>query len=246
MARNFTRASSHNLNVDSIPSVGSDYSMACWAKSTSTTTAQCIAFVGDKDSSLQFDHLRFRGDVLGDPVDFESVATIGSIQFARTSTGFSSGVWHHVCGVKGGTADRSVFIDGGSKGTNTNTVTPGAAYDRVRLGGRGSTGPTDFLEGDLAEFAVWDVALTDAEVALLATGLSPLLVRPEELAMYVPILGKYSPEPDLIGGTAALTVNSAVVSAHPKIRYPSHSKVSFIVAAAPAAATYAGWPGGGW
>ena len=39
--------------------------------------------------------------------------------------------------------------------------------------------------GHIAEAAVWDCVLTDAELNLLSKGMSPLYVRPENLAHYV-------------------------------------------------------------
>lgn len=36
--------------------------------------------------------------------------------------------------------------------------------------------------------AIWDVALSDAEVALLSRGASPMLVRPEALVEYWPMI----------------------------------------------------------
>lgn len=40
------------------------------------------------------------------------------------------------------------------------------------------------MEGDISEVGYWNVALTDADVAVLAKGVSPLLVRPEGLVAY--------------------------------------------------------------
>jgi len=37
------------------------------------------------------------------------------------------------------------------------------------------------MDGDLAEAAIWNIALSDADVARLATGESPLSVRPDAL-----------------------------------------------------------------
>ena len=45
----------------------------------------------------------------------------------------------------------------------------------------------NYCDGSLAEAAIWNAALSDAEVAALATGVSPLLVRPGSLVFYAPL-----------------------------------------------------------
>ena len=92
------------------------------------------------------------------------------------------------------------------------------------------------MEGDLAEAAIWNEALSAAEVALLAQGLSPLSLRPWALVFYAPIYGRYDPEIDIIGGLN-LTVLDATASAHPRIFKPGLPQISVPVAAG---------EGGGW
>jgi hypothetical protein len=43
--------------------------------------------------------------------------------------------------------------------------------------------------GDLAEFAVWNVALNQNEITALASGLCPLLIRPGAQTSYHPLIG---------------------------------------------------------
>ncbi len=45
-----------------------------------------------------------------------------------------------------------------------------------------------YMSDSSVEEANWNVALTDAEVAALASGVSPLLVRPENLVRYRPLI----------------------------------------------------------
>ncbi len=76
------------------------------------------------------------------------------------------------------------------------------------------------MNGDIAECCLWNIILTDAEVALLATGIAPWFIHPEALIFYAPLLHGYSPEIDLMKGNN-LTVTGATVVAHPPIRYRS-------------------------
>ena len=75
--------------------------------------------------------------------------------------------------------------------------------------------------GDLAEAAVWNVALTDAEVAALARGIHPFLIRPDALVAYWPILGRYSPEINLKSNSATMAIQGTLSqAAHPRIFRP--------------------------
>ena len=82
---------------------------------------------------------------------------------------------------------------------------------------RSATG-TDDLDGDLAEAAMWDVALTDAQVTMLGLGFCPLLVAPEGLVAYWPLLGRFDPEISPVGGFALTLTASPANAVHPIIR----------------------------
>jgi hypothetical protein len=60
--------------------------------------------------------------------------------------------------------------------------------------------------------AVWNAALTDAEVAILATGFSPKKVRPQSLVFYAPLVREVR---DLVGGVA-LSDTGTTVADHPR------------------------------
>jgi hypothetical protein len=76
-----------------------------------------------------------------------------------------------------------------------------------------------FANGTIAEVGVWNVALAAADFLALSKGISPLLVRPDALVAYWPLIGHASPEIDLRGRNE-LTVTGATQVAHPRIMYP--------------------------
>lgn len=76
------------------------------------------------------------------------------------------------------------------------------------------------MSGDVAHVALWNVALTDDEVASLAAGVSPLRMRRDALIAYWPVGGQ-SPEPDVVGGFDLVVTNGPVQSEEP----PIHSSV---------------------
>lgn len=87
---------------------------------------------------------------------------------------------------------------------------------------------------------MWTVALTTAEIALLADGLSPLFVRPQSLAFYAPLFGRAGAggeEEDWVGGAPLTATGSPTVTDHPRIIYPRRRSMIFVPAAVSGAPT---------
>ena len=73
---------------------------------------------------------------------------------------------------------------------------------------------TALLSGRVADVGVWNVALTDAEVASLAKGMTCDKIRPQNLVFYAPLIR------DLIDQKGGLTItnnNAATVATHPRV-----------------------------
>jgi hypothetical protein len=111
-----------------------------------------------------------------------------------------------------------MFFNGTGKVTATASATPGAMTQTVAGFGGGSS----FMDGDIAEYGIWNIALADADVVALALGVSPLLVHPEALVFYAPLLSPVvNPEIELMR-PRNLTPSASVptLAAHPRIFYP--------------------------
>lgn len=232
-ARLFDDAALDRLIVDSTPITAYPITMAYRGKSNDATLDQAGFWIGDKDATADFLRLSFDGAAAGDPIKYSLRAAGAALS---TSTGFTADVWHHALCYSSSSTAHAVFIDGGSKATSITSNTFSASADRVAVGHAADSTPTNYFSGDIAEAAIWDVALSDAEVALLgaASGPSAMLFRPASLRFYCPIIGKYSPEIDIIEGRG-MTVTGAVASAHPRVFYPDSPMISMPPAAAPPA-----------
>jgi uncharacterized protein YmfQ (DUF2313 family) len=91
--------------------------------------------------------------------------------------------WQHICGVCNSTTLRAIFLNGGSKLTDTTYMEPGGVSQVfVNAGGSGPN-----THGQIADVAVWNAALTDAEVLALAKGICPAFIRPSKLQLYLPL-----------------------------------------------------------
>ena len=163
------------------------------------------------------------GGAAGDPIK-ASQAAGGTVNSASTSTGYSTGVWTHAAAVFATTTSRTAYINGGSSGTSTSTRNNPSGLDSVSIGRLGYSTPINYLNGRTAEVGVWNVELTATEIATLAKGVSPLLVRADALVSYWPIVGRTSPEIDLMGAHP-LTLTGTVQVDHPPMRYPGRVHV---------------------
>jgi hypothetical protein len=216
MARLFNDAASEILSVDQAAITAAPFTFCAWGYSDDATAAQCVISVGDKDTTNTRWALKFSGNAANDPVRFDVRGGGSQTEFA-TTTGYSVNTWHHVAAVEASATDHRVFIDGGSKGTSTTSVSPAGA-DRTSIGRLADGTGGQFFSGRIAHVAIWNVALTDDEILALARRLHPVRIRPGSLVGYWPV-GVGSPDPNWAAGTTALnmTVTGTTIADNPPI-----------------------------
>ncbi len=203
MARTFDGSTDKIVHSGTIIS-GHPYSFCGWGNSTSATAAQQL--LGENDSTVDNEYTRvaFQGNVGGDPINCTSRDS-GGVANASTSTGYTTGTWHCAGGVFASTTSRAAYIDGGSKGTDTEDISF-ATHNNFSIGVQERSSVTNFFAGDIACCGVWNVTLTDAEMAILAKGVNPFFFRNDALIAFYPIDGNDSPEAEFVSGnTGVLT-----------------------------------------
>ena len=215
MAREFNGTNQY-LNTASTPVTGVPLTIAVWFNSNSITTNQAIFCVGNATSATQGYRLFASGAANLDPIVADISGTnLGTLN-ASTSSGYSLAAWQHACGVYT-QINISAYLNGGNVGSTAINPTTFPSVNNLTVGARLSLGtPGIFLNGRLAEVGIWDAALTAAEVASLAKGMTCDKVRPQNLVLYAPLVR------DLIdqkGGRAITNNNNATVANHPRI-YP--------------------------
>lgn len=205
MARNFVAASSQRLENTTIPASATPLTIAAWFKPVSATVQYHIAGIYDNATTTNFWALST--DTTG------HVTANTNAVVATTSTTFSAATWVHGCAVFNSATDRRAFLNGGGKGTNATSRTP-TGPDRVGIGCLDGSSRSSFMDGDVAEVAMWNIALSDAEVLMLSKGVSPLMVRPDALIFYAPLMGNGSPEPEYRGARNLTVTGSAKATSH--------------------------------
>lgn len=211
MARTLVRASSQFLEVVSAPVAAMPLTMACWFKPVDTTISSQMSY--EPAAAGQYYRLYTGTQVNAAAYDGSAIGTasVGAI---------TTGAWTHCAAVFTGTASRAAFQNG-TKSTIETTTVNGITFARVELGRVYFNGsPLQYANGDIAEAAIWNVALSDADIAALALGLSPLLVRPDALVFYAPLMGQNSPELDVVG-RRDLAVTGATAATHPRVYLPT-------------------------
>jgi hypothetical protein len=202
--------------------------MACWFNVNNITTDYTLMSLGDTAADNDQFSLRTRGATAGDPI--AAIVRRSTFGIAATSTGYSASVWNHAAAVFTSATSRAAYLNGAGKGTDATNLAP-TSIDATGVGFLNVLTAAGYFDGSIAEAAIWDVALTDADVAILATGASPLTVKPGSLVAYWPLIGAYSPEIDLIQGRD-LTVTGAAKAAHPRIfNIPGTQRIHDVAAA---------------
>jgi len=231
LARLFDDASSQYLYYNGAVVSAVPFTMACWVYSDDLTIKQQPICLNIQDAGPYAGFwLQLDGSYAGDPV--VARAFHGTSGDARTTTGYSANTWHHACAVFSATNARAAYIDGGSKGVNSATVTP--IVNNTTIGAEyGWSGTENVVftptSGKIAEVGIWNVALTDAEVAILAKGVSPRSVRPESLVFYAPLWR--DEDEDFIGGLSLTAVNAPTIADHPRVFYLATPQIGKTAAA---------------
>ena len=207
MARQFS-GSGQYLTRSGSPVTAEPFTLACWYVTSSATADQALISLAPNSGNYHL--LALGGTAGGDPVS--AVSFDGSAGVAEATAAFSTGVWQQACGVFAATNDRRVYMNGGNEGTDTTDISVGT-LTTARIGYSADSSPQYYLAGNVAEAAIWNVALAQAEITMLGIGVSPLLIRPASLVAYWPLI--QSEDQDRVGGYHMTPVGSPTVATHP-------------------------------
>jgi hypothetical protein len=230
MARLFDDASSEYMYTASTPVTTYPLTMACWFNSDDITINQQLMAITDTSADNDWFSLVLRGGDAGDFIGLQ--ANGGGFQQTVSSLGYTANQDHHACGVFTSNTSRTIYADGGNSATGGTSVNP-SPVDSISIGALGRPTVADYCSAKIGESAIWNVALTAEEVAALAKGYSPLLIRPQNLVFYSKLVR--DEDIDIIGGLGFTLVNTPSIGTHFPIIYPAPVFSGFGAAAAAAA-----------
>jgi hypothetical protein len=133
-----------------------------------------------------------------------TVTSVASVALPGTNQ------WFNALGVFASTTSRTAYADttAGTPATDSRSITTEIS---IRIGGR--VGGNTF-SGQLAEFAIWNAALTADEINSLAQGFKPTRIRPQSLLYYVPLVREIH---EVRSGITFTAVNAPTVFDHPRV-----------------------------
>jgi hypothetical protein len=205
MARQFDGSADY-LFTSTIPDASPPTTFGAWARLDNTTGVQTVMVLGSGSANNHFERLQTSGTAL------RIRSSAGSTGTNTTSSGtVSASTWHHCTAVITSTSSRTVYLDGANAVTATATRAPTLTLMGLAASVRSSS-PIQHLDGRVSHGFFYDAALTADEVAALALGASPLLVRRGNLQGFWPVWGIDSPETDYTG-TTAMTVGGSPTTA---------------------------------
>lgn len=195
-------------------------SIACWFRDTSGSnndrnlvqicdTASSSANYRMSRSQTAANSIRVFGTFVG-------TSTVDS------TTTYTTNEWNHSIATFD-VDDVNIYLNNGGAGNSTasyGSPIPGS-IDEISIGLENDASPGDTWLGDIAEVGVWAAELTAESRAMLAAGISPKFVQPEDLVYYAPLVRDLNSIMGENSGVLTDTAANTTVSVHPRIYYPS-------------------------
>lgn len=209
MAASFSSASSQYLTTSSTPVSSAPFTISVIASVDSAAAARTFCTIESGNSNVLY-QLYTSSRRLG----FYAQGVSGNGTCLITTPLVSAGSYFHACAVVTSASNRTLYLNGTTTATNTTNIGV-TAVNRINIGTRYYDGSlASFQNGQIADVGIWNAALTTAEIASLANGMTCDKIRPQNLVFYAPLVR------DLIdqkGGLAITNNNGATVAAHPRV-----------------------------
>ena len=237
MARAFSSASSQYLERSGDPLGSVPFTFSLWFNPDNATANHPLISL-ESTSYYDWACLLADGASSGDPLTV-NVASGGGVSIA-TQNGFTASSWNHAAGTFDsvfGTyiGSKYSFLNGTKGAVGSGTTSYMRTPIVLRIGRHVNYG---YASCKIAEVGIWNVILTDSEIAALAKGYTPQQIRPKSLIAYYPLGGRYGQyDLDRWKNKYDLTaVNSPTWADHGRVIYPRR-RVWNVAWSAPAAYT---------
>ena len=215
MALSFVRTESDYLSKSAALFSGSsndyNFSVSAWVKPASRHTGSIIGSDAGSGNAGRF-------------AIFQATGYFN----LRRSAGYISGTdqvsndntdWFHVLGTYQ-FGSRALYVNGVSVATEGSEISLDPTAGTTFYIGRDHSGK--YFNGVIAEAAAYSVYLSAGDIASLAAGFSPSMVRPESLIGYWPLGGAVSNDyADPFGQNTLTPTNTPAAADHPRIIYPT-------------------------
>jgi len=181
------------------PSVSFPFAISLWFNPTALNLDMVLASIADASSENNFHALLLKGTLGTNFVHAlsDNAAAISTGGMVTTDT------WYHVLGVWESASSRKIYLDGTNEGTDS-TAKMITGIDTLTVGRLGKLTPSNPTQGRVGQLAIWNLSTVftpEERTQLGIVGVSPLLIRANELISYTPMPGiDTDPVVDVIGG----------------------------------------------
>jgi len=212
----------HSGAIFSGSSTDYNFSLSAWVKPASRHTGSIIGADAGSGNNGRFALFTQTGKFAARR---KSSYIMQTSQFATDNTD-----WFHVLGIWQYNS-RALYVNGVNVASEPGNKLGGGQAGTTNVSLDPTAGTTFYIgqdhsgkyfNGVIAEAAAYSVYLAAGDIASLAAGFSPALVRPDKLIGYWPLGGGYFPATVNPIGSTSLSVNSSPSAAdHPRIIYPT-------------------------
>ena len=211
MAYEFTAANSQYLNTGSTPVTSTPLTIAAWFyPSADATGTICSVGVTSGTNRQQLFYDPTSGGLAR--LSANSLDNSGQSESNRSGV-VTLNAWQHGAGVYTSSTERLAYHNGNAGTVNTVSRIP-SGLNTITIGGRWNTTIGGLVTGRIAEVGIWNAALTAAEVASLAKGMTCDKIRPQSLVFYAPLVRNLQ---DVRGGLTITNNNAATVANHTRV-----------------------------
>ena len=196
----FDSSGNEYVYTDTQPFTVKPVTISAWFKSTTVAGDGVVASLSD--NSAEYLIAQARGSEAGDPAAALEYAT--GWTWASSSTSYTADTWYHIAATFVSGTERSVFLNGAGKDTDTGSQNVNfGLLSKIYVGTYKTS--TGFFDGKIAEVAVWASELSDAQILSLYNGALPSSIDSGNLKAYWKLHNDYL---DSSGNSNTLTVGN--------------------------------------
>ncbi len=212
MSQLFVASSSQGLIGGNLVGPGYPRSFSMWVKFNSIASVPLWFCMSDGSNNVYV----FINTGLSNKVILVDGGGLAQVTSNNPVSG--TGVWVHVVGVFTGANDRTLYLDNDPA---TNTDLGGVMANTLTVSALGQfwngSIAANYFDGLISDFAMWNTALTAADVNALFNGASPKMVRTSDLKVYFQLKNGNISSVTAQGGTFSNSNGSTASSDNPRI-----------------------------
>jgi len=199
------------------------FTMAAWFKCADELDRRMVMSIANSGSDVYYWAITVFNTVQQGWIIARDSGGVGS---CLTTNTWSAGAWHHLCGIFAASDSRRIVLNGdwANSGTSVVSRTP-SGVNKTAVGVNCRSTLQWPMNGSIAEAAIWNVALNQAEVSILAKGYSPLFVRPQNLVEYWNLINL--PPVSRMSGNSLTAAGAVSKSSHCPILQPSGRLIQY-------------------